>query len=304
MTKVVIFGCQKICIEFVKYLKNKKNIEISIIFTSERKNDKDLPYSSINQFCKKNKFKFSKKLPIGPKEIKIIKNIKPDIIFSIYYRAILPIEVLNIPSLGSFNIHPSLLPFYKGSVPTAWAILNNEKYFGITIHKISKKVDSGDILIQKKFKINNNETGYELHNRAMRLGLNMLKKNFTNIIHNKLKSTKQKKLGSQYGRLPKSNKIKWSSSSINIYNRYRVYAYPFKGSYSFIKNRKIYINRMKIINKNNDSNDIGEINRVYSDHSFDVKCKHGYIKILNYSFSKKLTNFETRNYIKEGNLLK
>lgn len=304
MTTVVIFGCQKICIEFIKFLKKKKDIDIPIIFTSERKSDKYLPYSSINKFCKENKIKFFKKFYLGPKGIKIIKDIKPDIIFSIYYRKILPIEVLKIPSIGSFNIHPSLLPFYKGSVPTAWAILNNENSFGITIHKISKNLDSGDILVQKKFKIKNNETGYELHNRAMKLGLDMLKKNFNNIVNNKLKLSKQKKLGSYYGKLPKFNKIDWSSSSIDIYNKFRVYAYPFRGSYSIIKNRKIHINKMVIIKKINHANDTGKINKVYSDHSFEVKCKQGYIKILDYCFTKKLTKIETQNYIKEGNLLK
>ena len=61
----------------------------------------------------------------------------------------------------------SFLPYYRGPVPTAWAILNGEKFW-CSIHKITEGIDSGDIYVQKSFKIKPLETGYELHNRAMK----------------------------------------------------------------------------------------------------------------------------------------
>lgn len=304
MTKVVVFGCQKICIDFIEYLRiNKKIYSMPIVFTSERKSDKKLPYKSIISYCKNKRIKFKNCEKLGEEEINFLKKLKPDIIMSVYYRAIIPNEILKIPTIGSYNIHPSFLPFYKGSVPTAWAIINNENYFGITIHKLSKKLDSGDIYYQKKIPIKKNETGFELHNRAMIIGLKVLTNNFKKIINKKLVPFKQNTKGSPYKKIPNSNQINWTSEPQNIYNRYRVYAHPFSGSFSKIKNRKIYINCLKIINFKEQLNDFGHIVKVYSNFSFTVSCKKGLIHVLDFNFSKNLKKFEMNKFIKVGNKL-
>ena len=249
MTKIVIFGCQKICIDFIDYLRrNKKIYSVPIVFTSERKSDKKLPYKSIVNYCKKKKINFKNSEKLGKEEINLVNQVKPDIIFSIYYRYFIPVEILKTSTIGSYNIHPSLLPLYKGSIPTAWAIINNENYFGITIHELTKNLDSGDIYYQKKISIKKYETGFELHNRAMTIGLKILKKNLNKLINKKLIPFKQKSKGSFYKKIPSSNQINWASESQRIYNMFRVYAHPFSGSFSKIKNRKIYINCLKILN--------------------------------------------------------
>ena len=99
-----------------------------------------------------------------------LRSIEPDILFSVYYRKLLPPEVLRIPCLGCVNFHPGLLPNYRGATPTAWAILNGETTFGITIHYMDATFDTGDILVQEVHDIDPHETGYELRVRAMRLG--------------------------------------------------------------------------------------------------------------------------------------
>ena len=305
MTKVVIFGCQKICIEFIDYLRRNAQIyTVPIVFTSERKSDKNLPYKSIISYCKKKKINFKNSKKLGNKEINLIKKAKPDIIFSIYYRYFIPIEILNIPTIGSYNIHPSLLPLYKGSTPTAWAIINNENYFGITVHKLTKNLDSGDIYYQKKIPIKKNETGFELNNRAMTIGLKILKNNFKKLINKKLIPSKQNSKGTFYKKIPSSNQINWATESQSIFNKFRVYAHPFSGSFSKIKNRKIHINCLKILNnKNVKLYDHGRITRVYSNFSFIVSCKKGLIHVLDYNFSRKLNKFELNKYIRVGNKL-
>ena len=131
--KVVVFGCQQIAVDFIAFLKSK-NVTISLIVTYELPLDKTYGYESVL-----DKFSSDKIELINPKRvdgdlISKIKSISPDIIFSIYYRKILPNSILKIPRLGCINIHPSLLPKYRGPIPTAWAIERGEKTFGITIH--------------------------------------------------------------------------------------------------------------------------------------------------------------------------
>lgn len=98
--------------------------------------------------------------------IKEINEIKPDIICVIAFR-ILPQVLYEIPSLGSFNIHGSLLPKYRGAAPINWAIINGEKETGVTSFLLQKQVDTGDILLKRKISIPENATTGDLHDLLM-----------------------------------------------------------------------------------------------------------------------------------------
>lgn len=93
-----------------------------------------------------------------------LKNLSPDLIVVVAFR-ILPPEVFKIPPLGTINVHASLLPRYRGAAPINWAIINGEKETGITTFFINEKVDTGDIILQKKIPIDPDETAGELHDK-------------------------------------------------------------------------------------------------------------------------------------------
>ena len=84
--------------------------------------------------------------------VKKIQKINPDFIVVVAFRMI-PRNVWNIPKYGTINLHASLLPDYRGSAPINWVIMNNEKITGVTTFFIDDKIDTGDILIQEKIKI-------------------------------------------------------------------------------------------------------------------------------------------------------
>ena len=129
-----------------------------------------------------------------------VRDINPDYIFSIYYRQILPKSLLSSAKISCINIHPSLLPQYRGPVPTAWTIENGEKEFGITIHLMDEGIDTGDILVQKKYPIIENETGFELYTRGMKLGYELLVENFNKIVNEKIPAIPQVGIGSYFGK--------------------------------------------------------------------------------------------------------
>ena len=93
----------------------------------------------------------------------------PDYLISVYYRYIINKNILDVVGYKAMNCHPSLLPLYRGTKSSVWAILNNERETGITYHYINEKIDDGNILLQVKLKINKTDTAYSLYHKLISL---------------------------------------------------------------------------------------------------------------------------------------
>jgi methionyl-tRNA formyltransferase len=104
-----------------------------------------------------------------PAFVSAVSNLQPDLIVVVAFR-ILPPEVFKIPQLGSFNLHASLLPKYRGAAPINWAIMKGEEETGVTTFFLREKVDTGSILLQARVRIGRDETAGELHDRLADLG--------------------------------------------------------------------------------------------------------------------------------------
>ena len=124
--------------------------------------------------CPVKEFAMEKNLPIFQLEklsqIKEeIKQMNPDMIVVVSYGKFLPKSILQIPKYGCINVHPSLLPQYRGSAPIQWAIINGDKVTGTTIMKMNEKMDAGDIILQKQVAIDPDETTGELWDRLSKI---------------------------------------------------------------------------------------------------------------------------------------
>ncbi len=104
-----------------------------------------------------------------------IKKINPEIIFCFGGMQIIPKEVLDIPKLGTLNIHPALLPKYRGRFSTVHALFNGEKYTGVTLHYMSEALDAGPIISQKKYPIEDSDTGETLYHKFTAAGTELFK---------------------------------------------------------------------------------------------------------------------------------
>lgn len=102
-----------------------------------------------------------------------LKNLSPELIVVVAFR-ILPKEVFTIPPLGTINLHASLLPKYRGAAPINWAIINGETETGVTTFFINEKVDTGNIILQRKVEIDPDETAGELHDKLAIVGAEVL----------------------------------------------------------------------------------------------------------------------------------
>ncbi len=120
-----------------------------------------------------------------------MRTLEPDIIVVVSYGKFLPKSILQMPQFGCINVHPSLLPQYRGSAPIQWAIINGDQVTGTTIMKMNEAMDAGDIILQKKVEIDKNETTGELWSRLSTISSQLLLEAISKIETGEAQFTKQ-----------------------------------------------------------------------------------------------------------------
>ena len=181
---------------------------------------------------------------------------------------------------------------YRGPVPTAWIIENGEKHFGITIHLMDDGIDTGDILVQEKYLILDDETGFELYTRGMKLGYELLVSNFKAIINEEIKPKPQVGSGSYYGKNGKY-KISWQESAEKINNKIRVHAKPYNPAETSLFNRYIFINKAKVVNNDKyPSQGCGKIVDIIDENKLVISCAVGCLILEDYEIIPKLKKEE------------
>ena len=122
-----------------------------------------------------------------------LKSLNADLQIVVAFR-MLPEVVWNMPTMGSVNLHGSLLPQYRGAAPINWAVINGEKETGVTTFKLKQEIDTGDILLQEKIPIGENETVGEVHDRMKDIGAQVLVKTVMGLADGTLKEVPQEAL--------------------------------------------------------------------------------------------------------------
>jgi methionyl-tRNA formyltransferase len=212
--------------------------------------------------------------------VNTLKGINPDAILVVAFR-ILPEEVFALPPLGTVNLHASLLPQYRGAAPINWAIINGETKTGLTTFYIRKKVDTGDIIMQKEINVGPDETFGELHDRMAELGSQMLletadlmeKGEVKLVRQDDSKATKAPKI------VPEHCRIDWSKKALEIKNLIRGLS-PSPGAFTLFRGKilKIYKSEVRGAIKYPDS--FGEIIDLDDSKNIRVKTGSGLLSLL------------------------
>jgi len=149
----------------------------------------------------------------------------------------LPKVVWKMPEFGTFNLHASLLPAYRGAAPIHWAIINGETKTGATTFFIDDKIDTGEIILQEEIEVLPNETVGTLHDKLMHLGATLVSKTVDYISKGNVKTIKQPDLEEKSAPKlsPENTRIDWSDSLDGIYNKIRGLN-PFPTAWTLIKN--------------------------------------------------------------------
>jgi methionyl-tRNA formyltransferase len=223
-----------------------------------------------------------------PEFINELKKLNPDIFIVVAFR-MLPEAVWRIPSIGTINLHASLLPDYRGAAPINHVIINGETMTGMTTFFIDDKIDTGNILLREELPIFPFENAGDLHDRLMKHGARLLIKTLSGIADNSIRPISQSqfiKPGESPKTAPKIHPndciINWNNDAVKIHNFIRGLA-PYPCARSFFKSDssthsfKIFESQPEITNHNLKPGVILSDGK----HFMRIACKNGFISIVN-----------------------
>ena len=188
-----------------------------------------------------------------------------DILFSINYLFIIEEDIFS-KAKYTINFHGSLLPKYRGRTPHVWAIINGERETGVTAHLVDKDCDAGNIILQERLLIGDDDSGGDILNRYATIYPKMInsiiemveKGNVNSIAQDHTKATWFGK------RTAEDGEINWSWFKERIRNWVRAQRYPYPGAFTFYNKTKIVIEKV-----------------IYSDYGFNEKDENGFVLFIN-----------------------
>lgn len=234
--RIIFFGTPDFSVPALKKL-IESDFEITAIITEPARpigRKQELIPSPVKSLALKNNLTvLEPESAKSPEVAEQIKSLAPDLAIVAAYGQILPKELLEIPKFGFINIHPSLLPKYRGASPVQFAILNGEKETGVTIMLMDAKMDHGPILAQEKISIGNDEDTPSLLARTAELGAKMLVPTIEGYINKTIVPREQNHETAIFSKILKKEdgQIDWNKSAREIYNQIRALR-PWPGTWS------------------------------------------------------------------------
>jgi len=289
--RIVFMGTPDFAVTILKHLiENDYNV-VGVITAVDKPAGRG---RKLNQSAVK-KYALSKNLPIlQPKNLKNeefqddLKNWNANLQIVVAFR-MLPKTVWAMPEYGTFNLHASLLPEYRGAAPINWAIINGENKTGVTTFFIDDKIDTGEIILQKEVTIKEDEIVGELHDKLMYLGANLVAETLDLIATGSVETTKQPELEekSAHKLYPDNCRIDWSKPLNEIYNHIRGLN-PYPAAWTMIKNGEEEISaKIYGTTKEFSSHNLSNGNIITSKKELKIAVQDGYLVIEQIKISGK-----------------
>jgi methionyl-tRNA formyltransferase len=229
---------------------------IAAIFTHPDDPNENLWFGSVAELAA------SKGIPVHapqdinhPMWVERIRQMKPDILFSFYYRNMVGKELLAVPPRGCLNLHGSLLPRYRGRSPINWVLVNGETETGVTLHEMTSRPDDGDIVVQRPIAIGDDDTARNLMDRAVAVASEMLDETLPAVKAGTAPRTPQDQGGASYfgGRGPADGEIDWTAGAAQVRNLVRAVTRPYPGAFTFSGDRKILVWSATVVDSRGDA---------------------------------------------------
>lgn len=280
--KIIFMGTPDFALPTLQALIDDKEFEIVAVYTKEPQiagRGHKIQNSPIHNLALKNHLKvFTPKSLKSPEIQKEFFGLNADVAVVVAYGLLLPKAILQALKFGCVNIHPSLLPRWRGAAPIQRTIMAGDTETGVGIIQMDEGLDSGDILAEEKIKLDDKITYLELAEKLSKIGAGLLVKTLKNIAQNKYQSIKQNHNQVVYAhKLSKEDfLIDWNFSAREVNNKIRALS-GCGSAYFEINGEKIKIHQAKIINElshNYTANKIGKI----IDDKLTIVCKTGLIQ--------------------------
>ena len=247
-TRAVVFAYHDVGVRCLKVLLSA-GVEVPLVVTT-----KDDP-NEIQWFDSALRLAQEYGLPVitpddvsAPELEQTITQMRPDFVFSFYFRAMIGAPILNAARLGALNIHGSMLPKFRGRAPVNWAILHGARESGATLHYMTARADAGDIVDQLAVPILENDEAREVFNKVTVAAELILARSLPGLIAGTAPRLPQRlEEGKYYGRRrPEDGRIDWAGSARDIHNLVRAVAPPFPGAFGQIDGQRWMIHKTRV----------------------------------------------------------
>lgn len=216
-----------------------------------------------------------------------IKELKPDIIFCFGWSRLLKERILNLPPLGVIGVHPAKLPYNRGRHPLIWALVLGLKESALTFFRMDRGADTGDILSQKKFKIDYGDNAASLYKKIKNLASkqikNFLPKLETGNINYKKQDLTKGNVWRKRGKI--DGKIDWRMTSRAVYNLVRGLTHPYVGAHCLYKNKEIKIWKVKEVKGFPENLEPGKVLKS-GKNTVIIKTYRNAVEILDHEFKE------------------
>jgi methionyl-tRNA formyltransferase len=252
--RIVFMGTPEFAVASLDALVNAGYSVVGVVTAPDRPAGRgmNLTESAVKKYAAEKKLKILQPEKLkNPAFLDELGSLQADVQVVVAFR-MLPEAVWGMPPLGTINVHASLLPQYRGAAPINWVIINGEKETGVTTFKLKHKIDTGNILLQEKIVIGEDETAGELHDRMKIVGANLLVKTIKGLAEGTIREISQSEIVNPKSEIlhhaPKifteTCKINWSKTIDEIHNLIRGLS-PYPTAFTYLNNKMLKIYRSK-----------------------------------------------------------
>jgi methionyl-tRNA formyltransferase len=281
--RIVFMGSPEFAIPSLERLTQSRNEIVGVVTVPDKPKGRGrkLSESPVKRFALEHDL-----LVLAPANLKdeefvgTLKELRPELILVVAFR-ILPEAVFALPPLGTVNLHASLLPAYRGAAPINWAVMNGETKTGLTTFYIRKKVDTGDVIMQKAIDILPEESFGELHDRMAQMGADLLLETVNRIERGEATAIEQDdSLATPAPKItPEHCRIDWSKPAIDIKNQIRGLA-PSPGAFTHCRGRILKVFRAQVMGESPFSEDFGRVVDSDKTEALWVRTSKGMLSLL------------------------
>ena len=248
MSRCVVFAYHNVGYRCLSVLLDR-GLEVALVVTHEDDPQENRWFESVAELARLNGIPvITPEDPNEPEVVAQVAALRPDFIFSFYYRKMLKEWLLAVPARGALNMHGSLLPKYRGRVPVNWAIINGEKETGASLHYMELKPDAGDLVDQQAVPILRDDTALEVFQKVTWAAELVLHRSLPLLLEGRApRIPLDLKQGNYFGgRRPEDGRIDWRAPAEQIHNLIRAVAPPYPGAFTTLAGRQLRIYRSRL----------------------------------------------------------
>ena len=247
--RAVVFAYHDVGVRCLQVLL-ARGVDVALVVTHQDNPSETIWFASVAALCAQHGITcITPADPATPALLEQVKAARPDMLFSFYYRHMLPVALLETAPLGAFNMHGSLLPKYRGRVPVNWAVLHGETETGATLHEMVAKPDAGAIVAQTAVPILPDDTAPEVFAKVVVAAEQTLWRVLPAMLAGQTPHLPNDLARGSYfgGRNADDGRIDWSQPAQVVYNLVRAVAPPYPGAWTVLGGQRFVIAKARLL---------------------------------------------------------